>query len=188
MKIKITIAVFILCWLIFLQLLSQKNNISQSYSQLYKKAEALFNGAATDSTDSLALLLYTKVISALNPDASNAITLYNCYERSGILKQGLGYSSNNILNDYYTALQLQKSFHLSDSILFRLLLSAGNVHYNNALFDSAVYYFSRAEKIINQHPSAGLAGDLYNSLGALYSEAGNYAQSGVYFNKALELN
>ncbi|MBV9961857.1 MAG: CHAT domain-containing protein, partial [Parafilimonas sp.] len=118
---------------------------------------------------------------------SNALLLYDCYERTGILKQGFGYTSKNILQDYYAALNLQAKFHLNDSILFRLLLSAGNVHYLDGLFDSSVYYFSWAEKIIDKYPAAGLAGDLYNSLGALYSEAGNYVQSGNYFNKALEL-
>ena len=47
--------------------------------------------------------------------------------------------------------------------------------------------FHGQKKLLISYPSAGLAGDLYNSLGALYSEAGNYVQSGIYFNKALEL-
>ena len=99
----------------------------------------------------------------------------------------MDYPSKEILQEYYAALLLQQQYQLSDSLLFRLLLSAGNVHYNDGLFDSSVYYFSKAEKIINKYPSAGLAGDLYNSLGALHSEAGDYMQSGIYFNKALEL-
>lgn len=176
---------FALC-LVYISLHSQNDN-KQSWKQTYDHAEKLFSGNATDSTDSVAISLYKSVASTIPLTSFNAIFLYNCYERMGILKQGLAYSSQEILNDYYTALQIHKRFSLNDSILFRLLLSAGNVHYSNGIFDSSVYYFSRAEKIINQYPSAGLAGDLYNSLGALYTEAGDYEQSGNYFNKALEL-
>ncbi len=186
MKRSVALIFAIVLLLFFPQLPGQQNVKTQSFQQLYK-AEELFYGSATDSTDSIALGYYTDIATQLKPDSVNAVLLYNCYERAGILKQGLGYTSPQILQDYYTALQLKKEFHLSDSILFRLLLSAGNVHYINGLFDSSVYYFSWAEKIINRYPSAGLAGDLYNSLGALYSEAGDYVQSGNYFNKALEL-
>jgi len=171
--------------LFFMRLLSQQP--AAPYQQLYTQAEALFNGNATDSTDSVALGYYKKIIATLPAGDSSAWLLYNCYERSGILEQGLGFTSAEILDNYYTALQVKRSFNLSDSIIFRLLLSAGNVHYLDGLFDSSVYYFSWAEKIISQYPSAGLAGDLFNSLGALYSEAGDYLQSGFYFNKALEL-
>ncbi|TKK71891.1 CHAT domain-containing protein [Ilyomonas limi] len=187
MKKKLLLAFIAVCWLIFIQLRSQEENNLPSYQQLFNRAEALFNGPATDSTDSVALSYYNRIAAALHPNASNAILLYNCYERAGILKQGLDYLPEEILQHYYAGLRIQTTFHLSDSILFRLLLSAGNVHYTNGLFDSAVYYFSRAEKIINRYPAAGLAGDLYNSLGALYNEAGNYVQSGIYFCKALEL-
>lgn len=187
MKKSLLIAFFILSCLSVLRLPSQQRIDIQLYTDLFNKAELLFNGPASDSTDSVALNYYTQVINAIKPGAINAVLLYNCYERSGILKQGLSYSSENILQDYYAGLALQKNFHLDDSILFRLLLSAGNIHYTDALFDSAVFYFVWAEKIIDQHPGAGLPGDLYNSLGAIYSEAGNYIQSGIYFNKALEL-
>ncbi len=187
MKKKLLLSSIALCCLLLAQLLSQNNTGTQSYQLLYDKAESLFNGTATDSTDSIALSYYTQIVAGLHPDISNALMLYNCFERSGILKQGLGYASEDMLHDYYSALAIHHAYHFSDSILFRLLLSAGNVHYAKGLFDSAVHYFSRAEKIISRYPAAGLAGDLYNSLGALYSEAGNYVQSGVYFSKALEL-
>ncbi len=188
MKKRVIPACLVFCWLLFTRLLSQQTiDNTHSYSQLYSEAKTLFDSASTDSTDSVALSYYTQIITHLTPTIANAEMRYNCYEQSGILKQGLGYQPDDILTEYYKALATQKNNHLPDSILFRLLLSAGNVHYTKASFDSAVFYFSWAEKIIDKYPSAGLAGDLYNSLGALYSEAGNYAESGVYFNKALEI-
>lgn len=184
--VLIAIAATLLC-VFFLRLPSQVNNTFDYYRKVFNKAEILFNGNATDSTDSIALQYYSIIQTNLSPSPNTALLLYNCYERSGILKQGFGYTASEILTDYYTALHLRQQYHLSDSILFRLLLSAGNVHYANGVFDSSVYYYSWAEKIINKYPAAGLAGDLYNSLGALYSEAGNYVQSDIYFSKALEL-
>ncbi len=185
---KIFLSLFYLTVLMLLsQLFSQNKNPLQSYQQLYIKAETLFDSAATDSADSIALNYYLEIIQQLQSSSSSAELLYNCYERIGILEQGLGYDSKKILQNYYAALSIQKNYKLNDSILFRLLLSAGNVHYADGLFDSSVFYFSKAENIINKFPDAGLAGDLYNSLGALYNEVGNYVQSGIYFNKALEL-
>lgn len=170
-----------------IQLQSQENSNAQKWYALFNKAEALFNGEATEATDSAALNYYTRVVRQLKVSQANALILYNCYERIGILKQGLGFNARDALAEYYAAFDLHKNYHLSDSLLFRLLLAVGNVHYMEGRFDSSVYYLSMAENVIDKYPAAGLAGDLYNSLGALYSESGNYMQSGSYFSKALEI-
>lgn len=187
MKRKIFFGCIVLFLLAVLKPKSQQTQDVAYYNLLFKKADSLFSGQATNQTDSLALEYFTKIILQLKPNAQTAQLLYDCNERAGILKQGFGAASKDILPEYYAGLTLQKTFHLPDSVLFRLLLSAGNVHYADGLFDSSVYYFSLAENIINKYPNAGLAGDLYNSLGALYTESGDYMQSAAYFKKALEI-
>lgn len=187
MNNKLQICFTVLCLLIFVLPNSQADKNEDQYKALFKKAEDIFTGASDEHNDSIALSYYSEVIRNVPPSASNALLLYNCHERAGILQQGLGFSNDEILTHFYTALAYQQQFHLPDSILFRLLLSTGNEHYSNGLFDSSLLYFSKAESIIERYPHAGLAGDLYNSLGALYSESGDYKQSSVYFNKALEI-
>ena len=187
MKKKLSLLIAAISIFIFIQPKSQTINNDAGYYKLFKKAEILFNGEATAETDSTALSYYSLITAGVAASPENASLLYNCHERIGILKQGLAYNSKDVLAEYYTSLQIQRNYHLPDSLLFRLLLATGNVHYTDGLFDSALYYFSWAEKLIQQYPASGFAEDLYNSLGALYTESGDYRQSGNYFNKALEI-
>ncbi|NNV57463.1 CHAT domain-containing protein [Limnovirga soli] len=185
-KKRYILFVLISCTLL-IQPHSQTADIDKGFINKFNKADSLFSGINGEYNDSLALSYFTAVAKGLKENATHAIMLFNCQERIGILQQGLGNSTAEILQHFYKAIQIQKSYQLSDSITFRLYLSIGNVHYSVGLFDSSVFYYTRAENVIDQYPNAGLAGDLYNSLGALYSEAGNYKQSSNYFSKALEI-
>lgn len=187
MKRKLSLLPATLFLLFCIQPHGQADKQGLDYHALFKKAEQLFINPADENSDSLALTYFEKVAANTPLNSSNALLLYNCYERIGILQQGLESLPGKALQQFYISLDIHKTFHLADSILFRLLLSAGNEHYQVGLFDSSVYYFSWAEKIIGQYPSSGHAEDLYNSLGALYSESGDYTQSKIYFSKALEI-
>lgn len=187
MRYLISVLSVALTLLVFSQLQSQDEKDDQYWYVLFDKAETLFNGVATAETDSIALGYYNAITQKLEPSVKSAPLLYDAHERAGILMQGLGYNSGEVLQEYYAALQILHVFKLSDSIAFRLYLSAGNMYYTEGSFDSSLYYLRNAEDVITRYPSAGLAGDLYNSLGALYSESGDYMQSGYYFKKALEI-
>lgn len=151
--------------------------------QLYHEAEEYFNTyPPTAYTDSLATTRYLQVASMLSHTQENALMLFDCYERAGILKQDHGLN-NEALELFKKAISLCQKFELADSLLYTPYVYSGNSHYYLHNFDSSKYYLEKAEKSLykNQDPH------LYNSFGVLHFEAGNYAQSINYFGKALEI-
>lgn len=165
----------------------QPGDISPVYYNLFQASEQQFKESTDAYTDSIALNGFIAVRDHIIASPATAVLLYNCNERIGILQQSLGYPASVALYSFHRALGLASQYGLSDSIQFRLMLAAGNAHYMEGLMDSAAWYFSVAEKIITRFPDAGYPGDLYNSLGALYNELGDFNQSGNYFRKALEI-
>lgn len=89
---------------------------------------------------------------------------------------------------YGQAIAIKEKSILADSLLFKPLLYAGIILYNQNKFDTAIRFFKRAEIIQatygNQLPEAER---LYNILGVLHYERGNYKQAQNYFQKALAL-
>ncbi len=89
--------------------------------------------------------------------------------------------------DYLAAILLkQKLGSLSDSALFSPLLYTGGIYYSLNQFDSALYFYKQAEAIIekNNKPLRETQ-RLYNRLGVMQYETGNYRQAKNYFEKAI---
>lgn len=111
-----------------------------------------------------------------------------------------GYYMTASLFHYFDSLSLAKEYYqyavrikkrvtaLPDSVLFKPLLFIGSVHYSQHSFDSAVFYYKEAEAITERY-SQPLAEEqrLYNRLGVIQYETGNYKQAKNYFEKALSL-
>jgi CHAT domain-containing protein/Flp pilus assembly protein TadD len=91
--------------------------------------------------------------------------------------------------DYLAAAALKEKLPaVPDTVLFTPSMYTGGIYYSQNQFDSALYWYKRAEEI-NDRSAKPLAESqrLYNRLGALFYETGNYRQARNYFEKAIAL-
>lgn len=155
------------------------------YKSLYRQAEILFyEKQSTDQTDSLALAAYLQVI-GLHPGPPDSI-LWDSYYKSGILLQTAG-KFEQAIPYLKKAITIQPAISsLKDSLAFLPNLYLGNSYYSISYLDSAVYYFKRAEFITRSYTEIRGIERLYNTLGAVSYESGDYRQSKIYFEKALQ--
>ncbi|HRF20310.1 MAG TPA: tetratricopeptide repeat protein, partial [Chitinophagaceae bacterium] len=89
--------------------------------------------------------------------------------------------------DYLAAILLKKKLRsLSDSALFTPLLYTGGIYYTHDQFDSALYFYKQAELFLEKHKKPLRETQrLYNRLGVMQYETGNYRQAKNYFEKAI---
>lgn len=91
--------------------------------------------------------------------------------------------------DYQDAITLKQRLpSVPDSFLFIPFLYTGGIYYSQNQFDSALFFYKKAETINDSYtePLTG-SGRLYNRLGVMYYENGNYRQARNYFEKAITL-
>jgi CHAT domain-containing protein/tetratricopeptide (TPR) repeat protein len=152
----------------------------------YNRANILFNTPNTSSkTDSTCMEGFGKVISDLHllpKERAVDSLLYQANYKLGVLFE--------IYKDYSkaTASYLQAiKFSTTAGEKFMNFILAGAGYYNLNNFDSATFFLLKAA----QNPdSLGTKEDrvrLYNTLGVLYYDNGNYLQSKNYFGQALLL-
>ncbi len=160
---------------------------------LYNKAEGYFNSSApTSVTDSMALGLFQRIIagvsdSACRADAAVAAILFDCWVSKGILLD-VRAAYADALNAYTGALRcLHYNLPKQDSLSFKVYVYAGTDYYNLDSYDSANAFLDKAEQLAGKHPGLAERDRLYNVLGALRYESGNYIQARDYFSRALEI-
>ncbi len=179
-------SLFLCLLIVSVHIYSQRAVTADDYVQSYHKAEKYFHlGNATDITDSLALQAYSRAIAVLEKSRISNDTLLDCYLKTGILRLTAG-DNIHALQSFHASIAVWKSGkQLPDSLLFQPYLYAGSIRYSMNELDSAIFYYKKAEAIIARFPSLSESERLYNKLGALNYETGDYRKSIHYFEKAL---
>ena len=152
----------------------------------YKRVDLLFNKPNTSSKDdSICMAGFGKIISDLNRIHGESTTdslLYQSNYKLGVLYE--------IYKDYSKAtasyLQAIKYSSTPDQKFTNYIL-AGAGYYNQNNFDSATYFLLRAAQSPDNLGAREDRMRLFNTLGVLYYDNGNYLQSKNYFSQALLL-
>ncbi|MBI1344595.1 MAG: CHAT domain-containing protein [Terrimonas sp.] len=152
--------------------ISEKSNLSiEEEERLNQKAQDGFKG----------------IISMLQSMGyKNDTLLFQCYYKSGVIDHYFN-RLPEALGNYMKAINIvQQPGNENDTLLFNPLLYSGIIYYNLGNFDSALVQYKMAEKVIAHLNTASYETErLYNSLGALYYEMGNYRQAKNYFEKSV---
>jgi CHAT domain-containing protein len=159
-------------------------------AKLFKKSDSLLNlPNPTNATDKEALNGFEQLINQLEKNSipGEDSLLFLSYMKKGIL---MDVQTNYIAatQAYRKALNLRRHDDgANDSLAFMICVNAGASYYNLNNFDSANYFLLEAESFINHSAATDDKVRLYNTLGVLYHDNGNYLQSKNYFTQALEI-
>jgi len=160
----------------------------QEILKQYRQANALFYSPnPTDASDARALQLYNNIIQLLEKTpAVKDTVLFFAYVRKGVLLE-VKADAAAAKQSYLKAIDYKKQLpQLTDSVLFTVYLYTGATCYHLNNYDSAKLFFNKAEALLQQYPELPDRKRLYNSLGALYYESGDYHQGRNYFTRALQ--
>ncbi|HEV3326815.1 MAG TPA: CHAT domain-containing tetratricopeptide repeat protein [Puia sp.] len=154
-------------------------------ASLYHKADSLFLlSNNTPVSDSVALAGFERVIAELQEMPATAgkdTLLFESYLKKGILLDSK-YDYSGAKTAYCRALSIHSQ---PDSLTFVLHVYIGTSYYNLNNFDSARYFLLIAESRSGRFKDPEDNVRLYNTLGVLYFDNGNYGQGKNYFNQAL---
>jgi CHAT domain-containing protein/Tfp pilus assembly protein PilF len=183
-KMKLLGLFFIFTLLLSSALGQYSGNSSPS---LFEQAEALYNlESPTPASDAKALRMFLEIGKSGNniqPETKIKSLLY----AGNLLQSTEGYEASK--RAYGAALEINKIQVRNPSYDYEAYLYLGTAMYLTGIMDSAWYYFEMAstvEQTIKNRKNIKERDRLYNSLGILYYEAGNYLQANNYFKLALK--
>ncbi|HEY4335915.1 MAG TPA: CHAT domain-containing tetratricopeptide repeat protein [Puia sp.] len=152
----------------------------------YHRADSLFHlERSTPTTDSLSLAVFSSLVDELEKaGAKGGDTIFT----GALLKKGILLDAGGDYSRARSAYRRVLGFlPPTDSLAFVTQVYVGTVYYNLDKFDSANYFLLRAESMASRFRDRENAVRLYNTLGALYCDNGNFRQGRSYFDRSLEL-
>jgi Uncharacterized protein conserved in bacteria len=176
-------------WLCLSYDTGRPTTIPSNIRELYQKANQLFHlDNPTQRTDSMALAAFEQVIQEMRKaNLLHDTTLFLSWLRKGVLHD-VKEQYTEAKHAYLQAEAIKKlNPAWSDSLLYEVYIYAGTDYYYLNNFDSSNYFLLEAETLVRSFPGIQQKERLYNALGALYYERGNYLQSKNYFSKALDI-
>lgn len=174
----------ILCCLICL---AATDSFSQTFKELYSKADYYFNLEQPSlKTDSIAASLFTRAADGAFANGDYKIGIESFIKAGSIHQTHKRYVQ---ANDFYRKAISKNGNSVNDTSLFyQAYLYLGSSYHSLGNTDSATVYFERASTLSIFHPQSADFPEqerLYNSLGTIYFESANYQQAKNYFEKAL---
>lgn len=154
---------------------------------VYRQADHFFRlSNNTSATDSAALAGFEDVIRMMPslPGFPEKDTVYAfSWQKKGIL---LDASANypGAITAYRRMLDIHQQ---DDSLTFVSKVYMGAAYYNLNNFDSADFFLQKADRMAPEYRNRDAEVRLYNTLGVMYYDNGNYRQGINYFNQSLRL-
>ncbi|MFL5740732.1 MAG: CHAT domain-containing protein [Flavisolibacter sp.] len=193
-------------WIMFLSLccflfVSHSQKTESSYSHFlsdYRQADKIYEEASRTGSSSdqhlkeenrlneQALSLFSSILKKLPSYPGYDSLRFYCTFKAAELQHSFDHLPD-ALYGYQSAIGIHIKSKLADSLLFKPWLYSGIIYYNQNRYDSAVNCFLEAEKIQARYGNKLEEIErLYNMMGIILYEKGDFRQSKNYFLKAIE--
>ena len=154
---------------------------------LFQKAESNVSETEEESLNRRSLELFRALTTEFAAHPLSDSLAFHTWFRIGVLEH---YFENidNAKDGYLRSISLSEKAGIIDSLVFKPYLYLGIILYSEMKFDSAIAVYKKAELIADKYGSSlDETERLYNTLGAIYYETGNYRQAKNYLEKSISL-